>query len=121
MSRILRRPMFRKGGKVSCYGNGIASGLTSKPKRGLVDEPGGYAGEEFLVGEGTFSEFQRGKPGFSSPSGGSQIYNRPIGPPRGGLSGGNIFTRALAKARNIPYWLFLFLEVLLVYMELELV
>ena len=103
MSRILRRPMFRKGGKVSSYGNGIASGLTSKPKRGLVDEPGGYAGEEFLVGEGTFSEFKRGKPGFSSPSGGSQIYNRPIGPPRGGLSGGNIFTRALAKARNIPY------------------
>jgi hypothetical protein len=36
--------MFRKGGKVSSYGNGIASGLTSKPKRGLVDEPGGYAG-----------------------------------------------------------------------------
>ena len=103
MSRILRRPMFRKGGKVSSYGNGIASGLTSKPKRGLVDEPGGYAGEEFLIGQGMFSEFQRGKPGFSSPSGGSQIYNRPIGPPRGGLSGGNIFTRALAKARNIPY------------------
>ena len=36
--------MFR-GGKVSSYGNGIASGLTSKPKRGLVDEPGGYSGE----------------------------------------------------------------------------
>ena len=27
MSRILRRPMFRGGGKVSSYGNGIASGL----------------------------------------------------------------------------------------------
>jgi hypothetical protein len=35
--------MFRGGGKVSSYGNGIASGL-AKPKRGLVDEPGGYAG-----------------------------------------------------------------------------
>ena len=47
MSKILNRPMFRGGGKVSSYGNGIASGLTSKPKRGLVDEPGGYAGELF--------------------------------------------------------------------------
>ena len=44
MSRILNRPMFRGGGKVSSYGKGIASGLTRKPKRGLVDEPGGYAG-----------------------------------------------------------------------------
>jgi hypothetical protein len=43
MSNILRRPMFRGGGKVSSYGTGIASGL-AKPKRGLVDEPGGYAG-----------------------------------------------------------------------------
>jgi hypothetical protein len=41
MSRILNRPMFRGGGKVSSYGKGIASGLTSKPKRGLVDEPVG--------------------------------------------------------------------------------
>ena len=47
MSKILNRPMFRGGGKVSSYGKGIASGLTSKPKRGLVDEPGGYAGELF--------------------------------------------------------------------------
>ncbi len=29
-------------------------------------------------------------------------YKKPIGPPRGGLSGGNIYTQALAKARNIP-------------------
>ena len=45
MSRILRRPMFR-GGPVDSRGTGITSGLadTSKPKRGLVDEPGGYAG-----------------------------------------------------------------------------
>ena len=27
MSKILRRPMFRGGGKVSSYGNGIASGM----------------------------------------------------------------------------------------------
>ena len=44
MSRILRRPMFR-GGPVNSYGTGIASGL-DKPKRGLVNEPGGYAGEK---------------------------------------------------------------------------
>jgi len=43
MSKILRRPMFR-GGPVDSRGTGITSGLTDKPKRGLVDEPGGYAG-----------------------------------------------------------------------------
>ena len=51
MSKILRRPMFR-GGRVSSYGNGIATGLGYKnggliPKRGLVDGPGGYAGLPF--------------------------------------------------------------------------
>jgi|TARA_R110002096_G_scaffold111798_1_gene244009 hypothetical protein len=48
MSKILRRPMFRGGGKVSSYGNGIATGLADggmPGKRGLVDGPGGYAGE----------------------------------------------------------------------------
>src|SRR5210317_671279 len=95
MSRILRRPMFR-GGPVDSRGTGITSGL-DKPKRGLVDEPGGYAGEEFLIGQGMFDELQN--------TGGSRSYTqykKPIGPPRGGLSGGNIYTRALAKARNLP-------------------
>ena len=48
MSKILNRPMFRGGGKVSSYGNGIATGLADggmASKRGLVDGPGGYAGE----------------------------------------------------------------------------
>ena len=39
--------MFRGGGKVSSYGNGIATGLADggmASKRGLVDGPGGYAG-----------------------------------------------------------------------------
>ena len=40
-NRILKRPMFRIGGPVN---EGITSGL-DKPKRGLVDEPGGYAGD----------------------------------------------------------------------------
>jgi len=39
MNRILKRPMFRKGGST----NGIMTGLDT-PKRGLVDGPGGYAG-----------------------------------------------------------------------------
>ena len=39
MSKILRRPMFR-GGPVDSRGTGITSGLTDKPKRGLVDEAG---------------------------------------------------------------------------------
>jgi len=88
--------MFR-GGRVDSRGTGITSGL-DKPKRGLVDEPGGYAGEEFLIGQGMFDELQN--------TGGSRSYTqykKPIGPPRGGLSGGNIYTRALAKARNLPY------------------
>lgn len=44
MSKILRRPMFRNGGKVNSRGTGITSGLDT-PKRGLVDGPGGYAGK----------------------------------------------------------------------------
>ena len=54
MSRILRRPMFR-GGRVSSYGTGIASGLADggmPNKRGLVDGPGGYAGWEGYSGYG---------------------------------------------------------------------
>jgi hypothetical protein len=42
MNRTLKRPMFRMGGSAN---TGITSGLdTTKPKRGLVDEPGGRAG-----------------------------------------------------------------------------
>ena len=44
MSNILRRPMFRKGGPVNSRGTGITSGLDT-PKRGMVDGPGGYAGD----------------------------------------------------------------------------
>ena len=54
MSKILRRPMFRGGGKVSSYGNGITAPLVSgyqsggsinTPRRGLVSLAGGYAGK----------------------------------------------------------------------------
>jgi hypothetical protein len=49
MDNILRRPMFR-GGRVENRGGGITSALgyanggQVTPKRGLVNEPGGYAG-----------------------------------------------------------------------------
>jgi len=44
MNRTLRRPMFRIGGKAE----GITSGLDAPAinKRGLVDGPGGYSGQE---------------------------------------------------------------------------
>ena len=48
MSKILRRPMFR-GGRVSSYGNGIATGLANggmPNMRGRVTGPGGYAGKK---------------------------------------------------------------------------
>ena len=37
MSKILRRPMFRGGGKVSSYGNGIATGLADGGRPGYKD------------------------------------------------------------------------------------
>jgi len=82
MSKILRRPMFRGGGKVSSYGTGIASGL-AKPKRGLVDEPGGYAGEQFLIGQGLYDEFLRGKPVGTSTTTGGNILSQNIKPMQG--------------------------------------
>ena len=61
MSRILRRPMFR-GGRVPSYGTGIASGLADggmPDKRGLVIEPGGYAGKtSFKTGAQIMDELQ---------------------------------------------------------------
>ena len=45
-NRILKRPMFNMGGRTyQAQGTGITSGLDT-PKRGLVDGPGGYAGDE---------------------------------------------------------------------------
>ena len=84
MSRIYRRPMFRGGGKVSSYGNGIASGLADggmPGKRGLVTGPGGYAGELF---------------------GGKINANVPQAQYTGGANtGGNILTRNLSKLKNL--------------------
>ena len=44
-NRILKRPMFKMGGRsYSAQGTGITSGLDT-PRRGLVQYPGGYAGK----------------------------------------------------------------------------
>jgi len=45
--KVMKRPMFRVGGPTS-GGTGITSGLET-PKRGLVDEPGSYAGYQDYV------------------------------------------------------------------------
>jgi hypothetical protein len=59
MNRILKRPMFRMGGSAN---SGITSGLdTTKPKRGLVDEPGGYAGRELPYDLGEILKSTKGQ------------------------------------------------------------
>ena len=51
MSRILRRPMFR-GGKVSSYGNGIATGLGYKKGGSVQQRPGYVTGGAIMAGLG---------------------------------------------------------------------
>ena len=46
-NRVLKRPMFMKGGSA---GTGITTGLNT-PKRGRVDGPGGYSGDEEIITE----------------------------------------------------------------------
>jgi hypothetical protein len=78
--------MFRGGGTVSSYGNGIATGLAKggmPGKRGLVTGPGGYAGELF---------------------GGSINANVPQAQYSGGATtntGGNILSRNVNKLKNL--------------------
>ena len=102
MSRTLRRPMFR-GGKIDSRGSGITSGL-DKPKRGLVDEPGGYAGIS-MSGLKNYADIFGGS-GSGGTSGGQitnqargSTYSRPAGPPSGSLRGpiGNTFTRTSGR------------------------
>jgi len=54
MSKILNRPMFRGGGKVSSYGNGIATGLADGYEKGgsVQDRPGYFYGGQILKGLG---------------------------------------------------------------------
>ena len=76
MSRILRRPMFRGGGKVSSYGNGIASGLANGGRVNLVK--GGNPGALVNLGSGANAPTQ-------------SVVNQ----------GGNILKRNLSKIKNI--------------------
>jgi len=49
MSKIYRRPMFRGGGKVSSYGNGITTGLASGGRVGLYAGGPPGSGGTFLI------------------------------------------------------------------------
>ena len=64
MSKILNRPMFRGGGKVSSYGNGIASGLAEGYEKGgsVQDRPGYFYGGQILKGLGGAAMKYAGKP-----------------------------------------------------------
>jgi hypothetical protein len=78
MSNILRRPMFR-GGRVSSYGNGIASGLADG---GRVGYQGGGAINNW------FSRIAG-----QAPKGG-------VGP---ATTGSSLLQDALSKVKNVPY------------------
>ena len=73
MSRILRRPMFR-GGKVSSYGTGIASGLGDN-RVGMFEGGISTAMMEELTGGSNVSRTR----------------------------GSNILSQAMNKIRNVPY------------------
>ena len=67
MSRILRRPMFRGGGKVSSYGNGIATGLAGGGRVNLN------------VGGSPFGAPIIKVPQATPPNTGGQILNKNVG------------------------------------------
>ena len=96
MSKILRRPMFR-GGPVSSYGTGIASGLGYESGGRVAPDGRIKFNVAGLVSPGMATEYARGQGTITRP----QNYSRPIGPPRSGLSGGNILTRNMVRARNL--------------------
>jgi len=86
MSKIYRRPMFRGGGKVSSYGNGIATGLAAggrvgyemggNVRGGVVKLPGGYA----LTANQRALLFDPAKTGsFKQPATSAQTYGTQFG------------------------------------------
>ena len=109
MSRILRRPMFRGGGKVSSYGNGIATGLAG----------GGTIGGGYIQGQ----KMSDGRYGFADPfpigstrsqiEAGRQAINQMYGiaddfadvgtkkPVQN--TGGNILKRNINKLKNLRF------------------
>jgi hypothetical protein len=90
MSNILRRPMFRGGGKVSSYGNGIASGL-------------GYAGGGQIGGGIIYGNpMPDGRYGFSTPRLGLGANMAAILADQANATGSNVRTGGslLSKARS---------------------
>ena len=86
MSKIYRRPMFRGGGTVSSYGNGIATGLATggrvgyemggNVRGGVVKLPGGYA----LTADQRALLFDPAKTGsFNQPDTRAQTYGTKFG------------------------------------------
>jgi len=96
MSKILRRPMFR-GGKVSSYGTGIASGLGYESGGRVAPDGRIKFNVAGLVSPGMAAEYARGQGTLRSPT--IQNYSRPIGPPSGSLRGpmGSTFTRTTGR------------------------
>ena len=95
MSKILRRPMFRGGGQVSSYGNGITTGLANggmPAKRGLVNGPGGYAG---AYGEGVGYKTQA--PGASGLFSLDDVLNKTGAP----MTGAQILAYTQNKGMNL--------------------
>ena len=86
MSRILRRPMFR-GGRIDSRGTGITANLGYKSGGRVGLQFGGTPlGSSGLMSPGMATELARG-PRYSGQ----------------GLSGANIFQRALVKSKNLPF------------------
>ena len=108
MNRILKRPMFRRGGSA---GTGITSGLDT-PKRGLVDEPGMYSQPAGDMATGTMdrdeiiaqamADAQRYSP--SDPMSGREMASRfliPFGLDFATRSpSGNLLATAAASAKD---------------------
>ena len=102
MSKIYRRPMFRGGGPVSSYGNGITSplvpgyqmgGSINTPRRGLVTQPGGYAG--------TLAE-ELAKDNLNNVSAGMGQGDFKVGADLYSLGGANRFGKTVAPTGQVP-------------------
>jgi len=109
MSKIYRRPMFRGGGKVSSYGNGIATGLADggrvgyemggNVRGGVVKLPGGYA----LTANQRALLFDPAKTGsFNQPNTRAQTYGTKFGGATSSpiKTGGGIIENAVNNAKT---------------------
>ena len=94
MSKILRRPMFRGGGKVSSYGNGIATGLADGGRVGL--QVGGKPTDRFTGFKSGQVPTQNEFLNFLNAQGGSQL-----GPV---VTGGAISDAAMKKFQTPKFY-----------------